>query len=169
MLRSITIPERVTSIGNSAFYGCNSLRNITIPAGVTNISSDAFSFCFALTGAYFMGNAPTASGDLFIADTNLVYYRPGTKGWGRNFAGLPTMPWNPQVLTSDASFGVRNNLFGFNIIGTANIPFVVEATPSLASPDWSPLLTLTPTVGQVYFSDSQWTNYSRRFYRLRPP
>jgi hypothetical protein len=39
----------------------------------------------------------------------------------------------------------------------------------LANPVWSPLQTNTLTGGSCYFSDSQWTNYPGRFYRLRSP
>ena len=41
-LTSITIPESVTSIGNSAFCRCTSLTSITIPENVTSIGSEAF-------------------------------------------------------------------------------------------------------------------------------
>ena len=41
-LTSITLPDRVTSIGFSAFSGCSSLTNITIPDGVTSIGYSAF-------------------------------------------------------------------------------------------------------------------------------
>ena len=85
------------------------------------------------------------------------------------FGGLPTVLWNPQVQTSDASFGVRTNRFGFNITGTTNIPIVVEACTNLANPAWSPLQSCTLTNGSVYFSDPDWTNYPGRFYRLRSP
>ena len=47
-LRSITIPEGVTSIGKSAFYGCGSLSGITIPESVTSIESGTFSECSSL-------------------------------------------------------------------------------------------------------------------------
>ena len=38
----------VTSIGDSAFYGCTSITSITISAGVTTINKNAFSQCNAL-------------------------------------------------------------------------------------------------------------------------
>ena len=48
-LTSITIPDSVTSIGSSAFFGCSSLTSITIPDGVTSIGGDAFYKCGGLT------------------------------------------------------------------------------------------------------------------------
>ena len=48
-LRTITLPDSVTSIGDYAFYGCSSLTSITIPEGVTSIGYWAFSDCSSLT------------------------------------------------------------------------------------------------------------------------
>ena len=48
-LTDITIPDSVTSIGCEAFYNCSSLTNITIPDGVTSIGDSAFSCCRSLT------------------------------------------------------------------------------------------------------------------------
>jgi hypothetical protein len=45
---SYTIPNSVTSIGDSAFYGCP-LTNVTIPNSVTNIGVEAFYWCRNLT------------------------------------------------------------------------------------------------------------------------
>lgn len=44
------IPSGVTSIGNSAFYGCSSISHLDIPSSVTNIGSSAFTNCTRLTG-----------------------------------------------------------------------------------------------------------------------
>ncbi|MBQ9693489.1 MAG: leucine-rich repeat domain-containing protein, partial [Kiritimatiellae bacterium] len=48
-LTSVTIPESVTSIGESAFSGCSGLTSVTIPEGVTSIGDLAFSGCSGLT------------------------------------------------------------------------------------------------------------------------
>jgi hypothetical protein len=88
---------------------------------------------------------------------------------GATFAGLPIAVWNPRAQTGDGRFGVRTNRFGFNITGTANIPIVVEACTNLVHPVWVPLQSCTLTNGSVYFSDPDWKNYPRRFYRLRSP
>lgn len=44
-IHSIIIPESVTSIGNKAFYNCESLVNVTFPLELTQIGDYAFSKC----------------------------------------------------------------------------------------------------------------------------
>ena len=46
---SYIIPNSVTSIGNSAFSGCDALTSVTIPDSVTGIGKSAFYRCDALT------------------------------------------------------------------------------------------------------------------------
>ncbi len=46
----VTIPDSVTTIGNSAFFRCTGLTSVTIPDSVTVIGNDAFSGCTRLTG-----------------------------------------------------------------------------------------------------------------------
>ncbi len=121
---------------------------------------------------YFGGNAPAADSTTFFRDTNVTaYYLPGTTGWSAFAAetGAKTVLWNPQPQTSDGSFGVKNNRFGFNIAGTSNLVVVVEACTDLANPAWQPVQTCILTNGLAYFSDPQWTNYARRFYRICSP
>jgi hypothetical protein len=48
-LTEITIPNSVTNIGGSAFYGCTGLTEITIPNLVTSIGAQAFYKCSGLT------------------------------------------------------------------------------------------------------------------------
>lgn len=47
-LRSLVIPNSVTSIGESAFEGCSSLKSIVLPDGITSIDTLAFCFCSSL-------------------------------------------------------------------------------------------------------------------------
>jgi BspA type Leucine rich repeat region (6 copies) len=168
-LTSMTIGSGVTSIGDGAFAQCNGLTSITIPDSVISIGDYAFEDCFSLTSVYFKGNPPAVGGgDLFYNDNNgTVYYLPGTTGWGATFDGLPAVLWNPQIQTSDTSFGLHGNQFGFNITGTAGIPVLIEACTNLASPVWFPLQAITVTNGLVHFSELVQTNSPSRFYRLR--
>lgn len=48
-LTSITIPNSVTSIGSSAFENCNGLTSLIIPESVTSFEQSAFSECTGLT------------------------------------------------------------------------------------------------------------------------
>ena len=47
-LQSVTIPDSVTSIGDSAFSCCSSLQSVTIPDSVTSIGGRAFGECSSL-------------------------------------------------------------------------------------------------------------------------
>ena len=51
-LTSVVIPDSVTSIGSSAFYECSSLTSVVIPDSVTSIGDYAFLGCSSLTSVY---------------------------------------------------------------------------------------------------------------------
>jgi hypothetical protein len=169
-LSRLTIGDNITSIGDTAFFNCYRLTTMTLPSSVTNLGAWAFSYCNSLTALYFQGNAPSLARDaLYNASKVAVYYLPGTTGWGPTFGGRPPVLWNVQVPTSDASFGVRTNQFGFTITGTRGLVIVVEACTDLVNPLWTPVGTNVLFSGSSYFSDPQWTNYPARLYRLRSP
>ena len=48
-LTKLTLPNSVTSIGNSAFYDCSGLTELTLPNSVTSIGESAFYGCSGLT------------------------------------------------------------------------------------------------------------------------
>lgn len=168
------VPSSVTSIEGYSCYGCMKVASITIPSSVTNIGEWAFAVCYDLTSVYFAGNAPDAGADIFAYDSPTVYYLPATAGWSPTFGGVPAILWNPQVQTSDGSFGFGTNGFGFNITGSSNLVIVVEASTNLGNGVWLPvstntLITFVGTNGMSYFSDPLWTNCPSRFYRLSSP
>lgn len=164
-LTDVSLGNRLTQIGNYAFEFCTSLGSIVTPSSLTNVGDYAFSKCFNLAAVYAKGNAPGGNAFLIFADSPFVtlYYLPGTSGWVP-----PAVLWNPTITTAH-NFGIRSNRFGFNITGTADLPIVVETTSNLAGSVWIPLLSSLLTNGSVYFSDAQWTNYPKRYYRVRSP
>jgi hypothetical protein len=171
-LTNITIPSGVTNIGHGAFSVCTSLNNLIIPSSVNSIRTWAFHSCSNLTGVYFLGNAPYVEDRVFYQSYKVtVYYLPGTTGWAAfsTVTGLAPALWKPQVQTSDDSFGVRTNQFGFNISWASGMVVAVEASTSPDNSIWTPLQTNMLTSDTLYFSDPHWTNYPTRFYRLRWP
>ena len=66
-LTSVTIPNSVTSIGNYAFYDCSGLTSVTIPNSVASISGYAFYRCQSLT-SLTIGNSVTSIGGRAFQD-----------------------------------------------------------------------------------------------------
>ena len=60
-IKSATIGDSVTSIGERAFYGCSGLTSVIIGNSVTSIGDDAFQYCSGLT-TVIIGNSVSSIG-----------------------------------------------------------------------------------------------------------
>ena len=70
-IKSITIPDSVTSIGSHAFYGCTGLTSVTIPDSVTSIGG--FAFAYTDLTSMVLGNGITIIEDSTFSNcTNLT-------------------------------------------------------------------------------------------------
>jgi len=96
---SYSIPDNVTSIGEYAFYRCNSLSNILIPGSVTNIGDRAFMDCFGLISITISNNV-TSIGDWAFYSFGTVYCEAENKpsGWDSdwNHFNSPVI-WNCEL------------------------------------------------------------------------
>ena len=94
LLSSVTIPNSVTTIGNSAFQFCNGMTSVTIGSNVTTIGYTVFEYCGALTNMAFYGLiAPTSvQADSWIYSTHGLfghaYYASNFPAPGHLWAGL---------------------------------------------------------------------------------
>jgi RNA polymerase sigma factor (sigma-70 family) len=80
-IRSIELPEGLTSIGGSAFEYCTALTEVTIPDSVTSIGSAAFNSCGSLTAIHVGADNPhycSVDGVLFDKEqSELIQYPCG--------------------------------------------------------------------------------------------
>ncbi|MBQ6265265.1 MAG: leucine-rich repeat domain-containing protein [Clostridia bacterium] len=142
-LTSVTIGNSVTSIGNSAFYNCTGLTSITIPDSVTSIGNKAFYCCTGLTSVT-IGNSVTGIGDYaFYGCTGLTEINYNAKNAADLFS-------ESQVFMNAGSTGRRIDVtFGD---GVENIPaYLFYNQPYVKT------VTLTnsvKTIGRYAFQDS---------------
>jgi hypothetical protein len=92
-LASITLPDSVTSIGNDAFSGCTNLSSITLPKGVTSIGYSAFFNCEKLASIIIPESVMSIGNDAFTACENLTFI---------------TIPENVTNIGENAFYSCRN-------------------------------------------------------------
>lgn len=166
-LTSARIPSSITSIADDAFYLCSDLTSVTIPNSVTSIGNGAFLGCPKLTAVYFEGNRPTVG---FAFDDEVdatMFYLPGSSGWGATFGERPTALWKPRLEIKGAFPREQTNRVGITVSWASGKTVVIEASPTGTSPIWSAVSTNTLDEGTFWFSDADWANHARRFYRAR--
>ena len=75
-LTSMTIPEGVTNIGNHAFRGCRGLTSVMIPEDVTSIGDSAFAWCCGVTSITIPESVTSIGKDAFYACSALTIHAP---------------------------------------------------------------------------------------------
>lgn len=92
----VTIQGNVTTICDSAFYGCYGLTSITIPGSVTYIGPSAFNFCTALTSITIPDSVEFIDNFAFVMCRNLtsiiINDSVASRGIGV-FDGCPGFAW----------------------------------------------------------------------------
>jgi hypothetical protein len=68
------MPDGLASIGEHAFFGCESLVSVTIPGSVTSIKLGAFWYCISLSSVTFQGTIPSSGFELDIAGENFAAF-----------------------------------------------------------------------------------------------
>ncbi len=89
---TFSIPDSVTSIGNSAFYGCTKIASsITLSRNVTNIGSSAFANCTSIQSIKIPTNVTSVGSRAFLGCSSIYIYceaESQPEGWNAN--------WNPN-------------------------------------------------------------------------
>jgi hypothetical protein len=87
LIRSLTIPNSVKTIGNNAFANCGALTSVTIPSSVTSIGNNAFINCNQLTSVTIQGTIPSNSFFGFDGDLKTKYLAGGAGTYTRPSGG----------------------------------------------------------------------------------
>ena len=80
-IKSVTIGNSVTKIGESAFVDCTGLTSITIPDSITSIGDYIFDSCSGLDIVKFTGKPPKFSSKTFSGYNKTVLYPYGISEW----------------------------------------------------------------------------------------
>ena len=108
-LTSIVIPNRVTTIGPSAFEDCRSLISIVIPDSVTSIGEMTFYYCNSLTSIVIPDSVTSIGDEAFrYCDSLTDVYYTGTEE-----------QWNNITIGGD-NFDLTSATIHFNYTGEEN-------------------------------------------------
>ncbi len=100
-LTSIVIPDSVTSIGNYAFYYCSSLTNITIPDSVTDIDGYAFCACDNLEELTIGANVERIGHKAFSdLSVNTIYYNAKNASLNYLYDGTTIATFSGSTITN---------------------------------------------------------------------
>ena len=165
-LKSVTIPDSVTTIGNSVFYKCNSLESLIIGRGVTSIGNGIIyyeAYDAKLTSVYYGGTREDwnkiAIGEYngYLTDAERYYYSataPLEDGsFWHYYEGVPTV-WTYTTVTFDlnaeeGSDTLESTKYYYGI--TCTLPILQR--PGYIFKGW----TLDNTVEEpVIFTDDVW-------------
>ena len=139
-----TIPDSVTTIGNHAFYPCNSLASVTIPDSVTTIEEGAFYYCISLTSVTIPDSVTTIGKKAFYGCDSLTTVTIGdsvtTIGegafyWCDSLTSVYCKVTTPPSLGDDA-FKYYSNGSDINIGCTIYVPRGCGSAYKSA-PNWS--------------------------------
>ena len=143
-LTSIVIPDSVTSIGDYAFYNCYSLTSIVIPDSVTSIGEYAFYDCDSLT-SIVIPDSVTSIGDYAFYDcdslTSIVIPDSVTSIGYQTFCGCISLT---SVTIPDSVTSIGSQAF-YNCISLTSVT-IPDSVTSIGSSAFSCCISLTSIV-----------------------
>ena len=134
-IKTVCINSGVTSIGDSAFYGCNGLTSITIPESVTSIGNYAFGGCISLTNVYITDMDAWCRIEFGNVSATPMYFAKNIYLNGNKIVSVDV----PQGVTAISSY----TFYGFKDLIRVTIP---DSVTSIGGDTFSECSSLTSIV-----------------------
>ena len=127
-IKDLVIPNSVTSIGESAFFGCTGLTSVTVPNSVTGIGIDTFNGCTSLTSITIPNSVTGIGVRAFYNCTSLTSIsipnsvtRIGARAF-QNCSGLTSI----TIPNSVTSIGYYSVFEGYTFYGCTGLTSVIS-------------------------------------------
>jgi hypothetical protein len=171
ILSSVTLGMATGTISSHAFESCGNLNILSIHSAGCTLEQGSFKDCPNLEGIYCHDDAPFFEEGALMGSTTQakIYYREGTAGWNPFHDGHPTVAWSPTIETPTVGVKDNGSGFGFEISESESGLVIVESNTNLATGAWKAVRTNSMDSSTGVFLDTNWTNFTQRFYRLTMP
>ena len=159
VLSSVTIPNKVTTIGDYAFYGCRGLKTISIPTSITTIAGYAFHGCTGLTSVTIPNSVSSIGEYAFQGCTGLtsvtIPNNVSSIGWSA-FSGCTGLT---SVTIPNSVTTISSSVFqGCTGLTSVSIPNSVTTIYDYAFQNCSGLTSLTIGEKVSYINSSSFAN-----------
>ncbi|MBQ0101218.1 MAG: leucine-rich repeat protein [Firmicutes bacterium] len=162
-LKSVTIPDGMTEIGEKAFYNCRALKELIIPDTVKSICDNAFSGCSALEELILPDTVKSIGDQAFSGCSALKKLRLPKKieklGYNVFYycnsieeMNIPELPEEAYDAFEDCACPLCSEYGGFLFIGTEDEPYKYfvgvadESKKSFEAPEGAVSVNIVPWV-----------------------
>jgi sugar lactone lactonase YvrE len=161
--------------GVSSFAGDGNSATIAALCGPSGIALDAAgNLIIADFGNFRVRKVIYSNRPVFtllgVSSNNIGDYQVIASGaCGSVTSSVAGLFFPPQIQIGGSNYGIQSNGFGFAVTGSSNQVVLIEASTELDNLIWEPVQTNTLGTDPFYFIDPGWTNFTRRYYRVRAP
>ena len=161
-LTSVIMPSSVTTIENSAFEGCRSLTSINIPSSVTSIGGSAFYNCNSLTSITIPSSVTTIGESAFEECRSLTSINIPSSVTSIGRRAFLSCTGITSVTISEGVTSIGNSAFsGCSSLTSINIPSSVTSLGDGAFSSCSGLTSVTISEGVTYIGGSAFYKCTR--------